>query len=177
MSLLLVTIIAGFILVLTSILFFDSCDSNIVDCKLHLANAIVEFGIAFFMATIIVLKIEFDLRKFRFWKFCKTISDDLESVKRLRTAPIIQVSFNEREELVRIIMFMKESQHVVQDAATFVIARDMRSQIERFDEALKRDNNVSRNVFDQLGAYLKDLIVAHRPPLYLMKAAKWSRSL
>ena len=172
MTLVWIGTLAVFGIVIVGTLFFGLC--NWTNCQLSLVDIVFEFSIALFMAIIIVLKIEFDLKKFRLWKFCKTVFDDLNIITAAGSkTPVIN-----KQDLLKLLEYMKKNDQLVLDASTFIIHREMRSQIERFEEALSLiDNDLSLRVFDQLGRYLKILISRYKPPFYIMKAAQWSRSL
>ena len=169
----------GFVII--SWLFFGVCDGT-VDCKLHLFNSVTDFAIALFMAVVIVLKIEFDIRKLRLWKFFKDVNTDLtiayslvnSSVKNaLGFTPVVIT----KTDLIKIINHIKNNEHLVLDAVPLTIYQRVRYSIAKLEDALnQQEEDLTNKVYVDLDKLVKQLLNDSKPPSYLMLAAKWTRS-
>ncbi len=148
------------------------------NCQLSIVDVTIEFFIALVMATFFVLAIEFHLSKYKFWKFFSIAIKELQVIPQIKKGPLkMPSSSRSKKDILDVISFMEHHENVILDVLSIEKTTEIRNKLSIYKEALSQKTDLSGQVFIMFGDTLEKSLSMHKPPFYVMLAAKYFGSL
>jgi len=170
-----ILLLLGLLLIIISITILSDYFCDIVNCQLSITDVIIEFVIAVIMATIFVLAIEFHLKKYRFWKFCKMIQLKITTIKKTKTSKVaLAPNTPTKKDVLKIIDFIDNHKGIIMDVPEIEKSVAIQETFNMYKEGLERtDIDMSEHIFGMMQEYVADLITSYKPPRYIVLAANY----